>query len=330
MISADGTSAACLYADGDRRECRLFLSGGEKTEILENIIPIAISSGGDYFYYIKTFITGPELFCLITENGTVQELGEADPLIFNEDMTQMLYNSHFRLYLLKNGEIQERAVLPKAADRVILPDYAQIMYVPKQTMWGDCLVRSCAAETLGGLLCVSGSELYYIRENMDGDRIAACSACQISRDGKSLLYLSSGSLYRVRNLESSLKPEKLADGPDILQFISDDRLECIYYQTRHGELMFLKGNKEPEMLCQEKISSWELLGRKLYFISDSSGQAGTLYMLVNGTEKKAIAEASRLERYGERLYFWAADDSLYTLNDEDKPVLVLESSGETR
>lgn len=94
--------------------------------------------------------------------------------------------------------------------------------------------------------------------------------------------------------------------------------------------MFLKGNKEPEMLCQEKISSWELLGRKLYFISDSSGQAGTLYMLVNGTEKKAIAEASRLERYGERLYFWAADDSLYTLNDEDKPVLVLESSGETR
>lgn len=330
VISADGTSAACLYADGDRRECRLFLSGGEKTEILENIIPIAISSGGDYFYYIKTFITGPELFCLITENGTVQELGEADPLIFNEDMTQMLYNSHFRLYLLKNGEIQERAVLPKAADRVILPDYAQIMYVPKQTMWGDCLVRSCAAETLGGLLCVSGSELYYIRENMDGDRIAACSACQISRDGKSLLYLSSGSLYRVRNLESSLKPEKLADGPDILQFISDDRLECIYYQTRHGELMFLKGNKEPEMLCQEKISSWELLGRKLYFISDSSGQAGTLYMLVNGTEKKAIAEASRLERYGERLYFWAADDSLYTLNDEDKPVLVLESSGETR
>ncbi|MDE7297657.1 MAG: zinc-ribbon domain-containing protein, partial [Lachnospiraceae bacterium] len=193
VISADGKSVA--YMDGQSNRCCLYINGKEQEDTIKGAYPIALSSGGKYFYYVKN-----SSFYVMEQGKDAQKLGdEPSRLIFNKDMTQLLYSCNSKTYFCKNGEKAEETVA-KGTVFPILPDNVQSLQDTVYTENDSCSVTVYGIKDLSGLVCDINDGLYYIDKDMSAQRIVSSyTVCEVSADGTALLYLRGDSLYRVKN-----------------------------------------------------------------------------------------------------------------------------------
>lgn len=305
VISPDGKSVA--YVDEDNK-CHLYINGKESEDTIKEARPVAIADGGKYFYYVKN-----DNFYVVKKGSDAEKLGEAPYRVyFNKDMTQVLYCYNDKTYYCEKGKKAENTVSTKGTVLVEIPPYAQVAYVE-----GGYSHYVLGISDLCNLACDIDGDLYFINKKMEAEKIVANpSECRLSADGKALLYVKNGDLYRVTNMKDSLEPKQVGEELEVYAFTANDDLSKIYYINRDDELMYIKGSKKPERVYDDDVRSWAVVGDNLYFLGDYSNGAGTLFLSKSGDKREKVSssdEVTSMWSYNGAVYY-EENDITYIVN----------------
>ncbi len=311
VISADGKAVAYIGKDS---RCCLYKNSRNQTETIKDAWPVALSAEGEYLYYVKN-----SNFYVAKSMKDVQKLGEEpSSIIFNRDMTQLLYSYNFKTYFCKNGEKMNIAVSSKGSAKLIMPDNVQINIY----YGGNQLV--CGIEELCEIVCDIDGGLYYINQQMEAQKIVGSyEECQVSADGMSLIYSRGNKLYKVKNMKKSLEAALVEEISYVGSFLANTGLNKIYFENEDKELMYMENGKKPWKVYDDFLYDREIIGDNLYFIGDFSRGTGTLYLSESGKKKKPISEVKDIDSIGGNIYYQTEDNELYLL-DGDKAIKVLD------
>lgn len=294
------------------------------------VVPVAVSDDGAYLYYI---FNGDLYYYNVNEKNSVQVAPNIDPLnlyanffCFNRDLSEMIYVVDFETYYytpeldapVKIADDRLYRVLSNssAAETYHCSAYAEIAGV--DTLKGH---------VLEGYL----SRLYWLNEDAaNAVEIAAdYNDHMLSADGKSLLYLEDGILYRLDSFGEEMSPTVVCEKDNIQYFTANSDLSKIYISTAR-DLYYVKNREETEQLSDhlayveyeeygyyEYYPVYDNASEKIYFLEDDTlCQADKTQ-----NSKKLIAEdVTQLELLPGGIS--------YLCNKDDKPVRYYLHNGE--
>lgn len=247
------------------------------------VVPVAVSDDGAYLYYI---FNGDLYYYNVNEKESVQAAPNIDPLnlyanffCFNRDLSEMIYVADFETYYytpeldapVKIADDRLYHVLSNssAAETYHCSAYAEIAGV--DTLKGH---------VLEGYL----SRLYWLNEDaVNAVEIATdYNDHMLSADGKSLLYLENGILYRLDSFGEEMTPTVVCKKDDIQYFTANSDLSKIYISTardlyyvkNYGEIQQLSGNlayvEYEEYGYYEYPPVYDNTSGRIYFLEDST------------------------------------------------------------
>lgn len=263
------------------------------------VVPVAVSDDGAYLYYI---FNGDLYYYNVNEKESVQVAPNIDPLnlyanffCFNRDLSEMIYVVDFETYYY-TPELD--APVKIADDRlyhVLSNSSAAETY--HCSAYGEIAgVDTLKGHVLEGYL----SRLYWLNEDAANTvKIAAdYNDHMLSADGKSLLYLEDGILYRLDSFGEEMIPTVVCEKNDIQYFTASSDLSKIYISTAR-DLYYVKNREETEQLSDnlayveyeeygyyEYYPVYDNTSEKIYFLED-----GALYAADKSeTSKNKVAE----------------------------------------
>lgn len=290
-ISPDGKTVAYLKNYEYYNDNTLYfytLGKDEKKVDKDGCFPIGISEGGTYLYYVNQ---DNKLYCF---DGKETEKIAADidgGLWFNSSMSEMLFIKDGKTYFYNSKFKEAIRVCGSEINAVLLPkdDMRDIFMYVCCTEFAEIVGK----DSLTDSVLISDSDLYWFnKEGTDTVKIDSdIDDYQLSKDGKSLLYLKNGELYKINKLNEEMKAKLLYDESYLYDFVASRDLSKVYIITHHSELLYLKGKNRTEEICEsfyvsstDNIAYNEASG-KIFYIQDfdlyCAGISG------NSVEKKA-------------------------------------------
>ncbi|MCH5270692.1 MAG: MerR family transcriptional regulator [Lachnospiraceae bacterium] len=255
------------------------------------VLPVAVSDDGAYLYYI---FNGDLYYYNANEKESVPVASNIDPLniyahffCFNRDLSEMIYVVDFETYYytpeleapVKIADDRLYHVLEggTAAENYFCSTYAEIASV--DTLKGH---------VLEGYM----SRLYWLDEDAANAVEIATDYNEhiLSADGKSLLYLESGVLYRLDGFGEEMTPTIVCEKGDIQYFTASSDLSKIYISTAR-DLYYVHNSGELEQLSDNlAYVEYEDYGYYEYYpVYDNT--SGKIYFLEDG----ALYEADKTE-----------------------------------
>lgn len=252
-ISPSGKVVAYLKDYEGYEDNTLYIGGinvDRKKIDKDGCYPVAISDNGKNFYYVSSsnrlyYYNGKDTEKLDTEV-------DAYSFRVNAAVSEILYTQGGKTYFYT----------PKMKEPARIASVTAVDLVRSVETGLDtdlyCSERATieAKDTLKGSVFVSYGELYWINEEgTDCVRISyGASGYQLSKDGKSLLYIDGGDLYRIKKLNEEMKAELLYDKDYLYGMTASDNLSTIYFWTDENELYYYKGKNKAERLSIDFIS----------------------------------------------------------------------------
>ncbi|MCL2036093.1 MAG: hypothetical protein FWG83_01745 [Oscillospiraceae bacterium] len=326
-ISPDGKTVFYLedvdgyynrYGGGDF-ESRAFIStGGKRGESFKsNVIPVAISNGGSYIYYIEVRDTENRL---VVQKGTgasdAQRLctsGGEGGYFLNSDYSQIVYNttnssgSSIARISVKGGEPSQ--VANSAINTFIVPDGAQeasSYSAISGTIYGFKDFKNKVFLTGGW----GSGELYLLDSKLERKRFSqSASEIKMSSDGKQLFYVNDRNALCVANASN---PE--ADVVTLARNVKNYAIGKgghIYYVNAYDEL-FRKKTTDSEgegTRVAEDVHSRSLSASgkgTVFFMTDysSSSGDGTLNFATGATRNRVADGVSMVYATNSNAYYF--------------------------
>lgn len=331
----------CLSPDGEmiayRKNGGSLYAGGinrESIEVTDNpamtlgAIPLAVSDDGTYLYYLLDNI----LYCYNINKKEPPELivdleAASSPFspyyyrfYFNKDISEMIFTVDFTTYYYAPGldapvrlmldEIEH--VLDNQPEPYLCSAYAEIAGVDS--------LKGCIFE---GYL----SHLYWLNE--DGTNAVTIASnprnYMLSEDGRSILCLQDGILYRLDAFSEEMKPTVICTMGGIRYFTASSDLskiyiakgQALYFVESFNELVLLSDNLEYidyyEKPAYEYPPVYDNTSGKIYFLEGS-----TLYQADTTEDSKTtvsenVSQLALLPGYVSYISKEEADSVLYYL-----------------
>ena len=284
-VSPDGSAVAYvgdLRNGGESFETYLSVNGGEGESIIRNGQALAVSNGGRHVYYADT--DSETMYVLTGEEE--EELGddvEFYSLYFNRDATQLVYIDGGRTYISTDGQAGER-LNGSPFYTILMPENAVRTYINSGYGNGNTFIGvSDFRETVWEF----DDSLYLVTGTYETERIIRdYSACTMSENGRSLLILRSGELYKVNdigNLDAFDDGEPMYDDESVYDYASTEDLETIYMVTDDYQLLYYTGNNDAERIADDCYSVYLTMDGSAYFNVD-----GMMYMSHRGGEREKV------------------------------------------
>jgi len=242
-IPAPDGSVILFASRDDDGEIEGFLSknGKEAESIGDDIVPLAVSNGGSYIYYVKKKSDG-DMSLYVSKGKDEVRLEKSytmnNSIWLNSDGSQLLYCNDGNTYLsVKGGESDK--VMSGTLYGIVTPDHAAtgiyrngVYYTTYSDLRGRCYMTYS-----------SGMDLYYVDNKGKSTKIVSgCDDYTLSANGKSLIYLKKGDLVKVEDVTKGKngKTTDLTDEGEIDSFCALPNLSAVYYAIE-DELYYQKG-----------------------------------------------------------------------------------------
>lgn len=298
VISPDGHSVMYMKADTNERfETYLSVNGAEAEKLEGNrVIPIAISNGGQYIYYMKFDATTDKLALYVRTGNDDERLAseindnlDNIQITLNQDASEMLFCVEEVTYLsVKGGEKQKICnvdAYPVRPNNMGITGNRSLEGLLNITMYGFDTFRNCFLQ--------SEDALFFINADLEGEKIVSNSGgASISRNGKVLMYLKKGVLFRTTADSNAEKNTKEIGGRDDIQtFQMSADGSAAYFLTAENELRYVRGNDEESTKVADDVYQYAVHAdtNDCYFIVDYAAQAGTLRYSKNGRKSEKVS-----------------------------------------
>jgi hypothetical protein len=342
-ISDNGNAFVYAYGD-DSYECTLVLYRDGKTEVLsENAVldaPIVLSPNGSSVSWGEDYDDGGYK-TMLAYSGKIEELGktlnvygladnakyvyyqkgdgiyvqkavnEADRVkisstaeyttavcTFNHDYSQALVSTsnsdgNVRTYLTENGK--EAVKLSN--------DYLRVAYPATYNCITDFKKGFYYAGSYGSF------DIYGLDKELSTYKIVSgITNYQLSADGKELLYLQYGDLYKIKTSDKNNEETELYS--DVEGMWASPDLKTVYMATDEDELYYLKGEDKAETVSYD-YDTYYVSGSDIYYIYDTE-----VFKATKG-KGKLIGEIDFDESDIQNVYMSVNDDGVITITFYD-------------
>lgn len=316
VLSADGKSVAyvtdCEVEDGwfsSSVTGTVYVSknGKEGKLIAKDAVPLAVSDGSKYIFYIKG---GDKLF--VNEEKLASEISSR--VYFNQDCTEIVFN--------EDDDTMYYTVKMKAPVKVKKGSFSGI-YAPANMVSSSALTNNSkyamevyGVDTFNKLLWrLDYCEAYYVFDK--GEKTEKLSSYltnyQMSPDGNSMLYQDGGELILIENITKSREGESVARGLyNVNKFVASEDLKDIYYYNyEDDELCYLKKGEGVRIADDAEEFVYSDKYGLIYFIEDDelfyAAKTAKSVKNVCGEEVTAVYSANGV------VYFIYEEDGVYSV-----------------
>lgn len=267
---------------------------------------VALTDNGKTVYYLN------EDYKLYIYNGKKSEKIESDvdtSIWFNEDITELLFTKNGKTYFYTPKMNEAVKVCGNSMYGIELGNDAVVYYENYGNIIGTDSLKGCIFGTYDGL--------YWLNEKGDNAvRItSSASDYQISEDGKSIVYVTNGKLYKVDKLGEKIEAEKLYSDEYVDYVIASKDLSNIYI-TSGDELYYIKGVDKAERISNDLSSDYYSYYNSVAY-NDASDK---IYFIENGT----LMSAGKTEKSAKEV----ADDVVYVTDTMDGIIYAIEDGDE--
>lgn len=322
-LSPEGKAVAYLKDYESYLENDLYVGGiGIKNQKVDDdgSLPVAISNNGKTFYYIddssKLYIYNGKDSSKVSSSGCYN-------FVVNKDVTEILYVKDGKTYYHTPKMEDPVKISNEEMDGVCLPDNV----VGPFWISGGTAALAGVKSFKGGVLSMYGDGLYWFNDK-GTDTIKICSSdnVKLSADGKSILFIKSGDLYRIKKIGENMEAELLYDEAYVDYVVASDDLSRIYIVVDE-ELLYLKGKNKTERITND-LSYFDDVAynedmKKIFFIENDS----LCYADKNAKSKVRVMEdVYVVERILNMIVFVKDDgdtDAYYYMNGKE-PVYLYE------
>ena len=286
-------------------ENTLYLGGVDKESVEiddDGCRPLSVTDNGKYVYYVDSD------YKLYLYNGKDSEKITSDidsSCWVNRDATEILYTKDGKTYY---HTVKMDEAVKIAGDElydIILPGEVVVFYNNAEMVGLD---------TFKGAVLNCYDDIMWLNKKGD-EAIEICNSTnlyQLSEDGKSILYVEGGDLYKIKKLSDDMEAILVCDEMYVEDFAASDDLSKIYVAS-DDELHYVKGENKFEEITNDLTESYygyyiaynEAMG-KIFFIEDDT-------LCYAGTKEKSVEEVEE-DVNGLNEY---RDGILFTIEDED-------------
>lgn len=342
-ISPNGRTIAYIkyYSDGEFTSY-YSVNGGAPRKLGENLLPLAISDNAKFIYYAKVYSLDDEdvvLYVKTSKNNI--KLGEIDTgsthitCLFNNDYSELIYSFDNKSYITVDGKDKQK--LGNREMHGMLQRKGAQAKSESFPFLGFRMVYSM--DTFAGTaMQTSDYEIVYLNNNYEVSKIASdVMQYAVAVDGKTLAYISDGSLYVAKigpdAAENAIEIDSMEDVTEI-DISADGSL--LYYINSEDELYCLKGKdfSKSKKIADDVYNAGYCFdgdNSNFFFLVDFIKDSGTLYVSKNGGERKRVAgstDTAKLISNGIKTYVYAnAEDGLCDLYTIEGTELKLLASG---
>lgn len=325
-LSPEGKAIAYLKNYESYTENDLYIGGiGIKNQKVDDdgSMPVAISNNGKTFYYIDD---SSKLYIFNGKDSEKVSSSGCDNFFVNKDISEILYTKDGKTYYHTPKMEDPVKISNEELYSVVLPENVVSFKDVRigATIAGIKSFKGSVLEQSGGLYWFNEKGTYTVK---------ICSTIydyKLSGDGKSILFIKSGDLYRIKKIGDNMEAELLYDEEYIDYVVASDDLSKIYIVVEE-ELLYLKGKNKTERitndLSQDDYYSYVVAYnedmKKIFFIeNDTLCYAGT-----NAKSKvKVMEDVYALRRILNMVVFVKDEDDMdvgYYM-DSKEPVCVYE------
>ena len=324
QISPDGRTVA--YGSGpdiDGSWRSYIKSGSAQAEFIGYSFEfIAVADAGRLIYYTRQELDGRSLH-VRAGNSTVM-LSPLLPLhngrlLFNRDYSQAVFTFDGRAFISVNGGDRE-LLAPAPAAGLVLPPLTGYLDRDGVKIYN---LRSFA----GKVLKTSDYDLHKISDGLETSKIATTlegGAPVLASGGRDIYFIDpNGRLGRLNLRNANASIEALAEDVYCFAVCRDGRI--VYYLTAAGELMAVRGSREPVRIANDTHSlALAAGGTRVFFLYDYKPMQGTGTLLTsnNGGERSAVDGGRSVTRV------WSTPTSVFFEKENaDGEISVYRSSG---
>ena len=312
VVSPDGKTVLC--SDGGEL---YLISSGKPSELGESGIPVGVSNGGKYVYFVKEAKGGWRLS--VMADGAVRKLADSTSrytIGFNSSLDEIAYvdNASGKIYISVRGGEPEK--LTDYSANTAEGEPAVSVYVED-----GANVTICGRPTFVGTVYRAGSSMRFVTPALDTEKLAGkISVFDFANAGRTAAWITeSGELWYIADpTAKKAAPVLLAEDvedPEYLVITADGSL--IYYLNAERELVAVTPKGEQTRVGDD-VDTWSYFDcatGDLYYISD-----GDTYKVV-GTEKAVRVKTP------EDFVHIMADSGNIIFYDSDYDAFVLTSDG---
>lgn len=327
-LSPTGKVVAYLKNYESYTENDLYIGGvGIKNQKVDDdgSMPVAVSDNGKTFYYVDD---SSKLYIYNGKDSEKVSSSGCSNFWVNKDVSEILYTKDEKTYYHEPKMEDPVKISDEALYGVALPERVISFEDPRvggSIIAGMKSFKGCVLELSGGL--------YWLNDK-GTDTIKICSTIydyKLSADGKSILFIKSGDLYRIKKIGNNMEAELLYDEEYVDYVTASDNLSKIYIVVGDEELFYLKGKNKTERITNDLstddyysyVIAYNEDMKKIFFIeNDTLCYAGT-----NSKSKvKVWDDVDDVERFLNMILFTTTEDdvvNVYYMNGKE-PVKINE------
>ena len=293
-LSPNGKSVAYMKNYLHLYNNELYLCSGGKESILverDGCIPVAVSNDGKTLFYIRPHrqVSDDGYTCDLyyfdgKDSVQISEDIEFYQMFTNRSVSELLYNKDSQTYYFSVEQGETKCV---GQNHLIMMASDTTAYMDNQ------IAIICDLDTLTNAFYRDGDSVIWLdKEGLQPVNIASGDVdYEVSEDGRTMVYLSDGSLYQVHDVSADTEAELLYEGLAATELVASADLSHIYLITKDNELYHYHDSGHVTELSDDLQSDWGLaaayseIDKKIYFIED-----GTLYCASATDNKKQVAQ----------------------------------------
>lgn len=276
-LSPDGKALAYTVSDDDGElEARLF-KGKDSEKISKDLIPMVISNSGKYIYGLKQDEEGTDLYCYNPKGDGEKIAADVSNfyVLTNKDHTQLIFTgSDGKSYaVVKKGEKQK---VSSSSLSMVTPDNTQVCVNGTAVVYGVSDLRNHVFATDDG-------DLVYVNGKWESDKLVSnVSNGQMSKDGKTILYLKNSKVYSIK-AKKGAEGKELAEDVENAGFLPDGK--SFYWEDEDGVFYFQKGTGKAKKVAEDIQNTRLTHDGYLIFQSDDEW-----YYSKNGGKKTKLSD----------------------------------------
>ncbi|MCD8314407.1 MAG: zinc-ribbon domain-containing protein [Firmicutes bacterium] len=282
-ISPDGSVVVYTDSDSDEVTSYMYKSGStSELELSQTKIPFAVSDSGKYIY---CYDTSSDSIYISDKNGNTEKIKSdvESYFLFNDDNTKMIFFTDDGTYRYSaNGEAE------KISSSEMIPANFLLGYnISGRIYSGYFYTYTMDVENFSGLFYLNDSNsLYYCDKNFESEKVASSiDDCNISDDGKVVMYTKNDKLYRVTK-SSYDEPVEIGTDVDSFEMLSDG--SAAYYIDEDDTLIYTTKSGKQTKIADDVYSVYITHDGYALFLVDYYNGAGTLYRSKNGSSREKV------------------------------------------
>lgn len=315
-ISPNGKSVAYVKNYENEADNDLFLSvGGKDGNKIGSggCVPVAVSDDGKKLFFLK-YDEDDYAYDLQYYNGKESAKIASDistsTMYTNNSISELMYYKDGKTYYFNTKKKEPQKASGSYLYKLSANTVVSMSNPASVTYDLDSLTNAFYRTDDYALVWLSrdGSETAKVTSKYDD--------YEVSGDGRTLVYLNKGSLYKAEKFSANAEPKQIYEdnGLDAESLVVSNDLSRIYLITEDKELYYYRDKKHVVKISNDLESRWYVVynetDQKVYFIDNDDLYSAT----TNNKKKKVESDVEGVASYGDFVLYLADDgDAMYLL-----------------